>query len=58
MRPALRHAAAKLAARLDRVSMAEHGFTSQATIARALAECRALDRVYSTSPFRTRLGVR
>ncbi len=52
MRPALRHAAAKLAARLDRVSTTEHGFTSQARIARALAECRALDRVYSTSPFR------
>lgn len=57
MRPALRHSVAKLAAGLDRVSIAEQGFTNRTTIARALAERRAPDRVYSTSPFRIRLGV-
>ena len=57
MQPALRHGVARLVAGLDRVSVAEQGFTLQTTIARALAERRALERVYSTSPFRIRLGV-
>ena len=38
MRLALRHAAAKVAARLDRVSIVEQGLTNHATIASALAE--------------------
>jgi hypothetical protein len=56
MRPAL-HGAARLVVGLYRVSSAEQGFTNQATIARALAERRVLQSVYSTFPFRIRLGV-